>query len=772
MTHAPRLAPPAAQRRMKNTARTVIESLEARAYLTGVVLGTPQNITAPAAGLAPVFVNLDDVNADGKADLITANAKNGPVANGISILPGKGDGTFGATTTVTLTFEPLPIADAILTSNGKLSVIAGSAAEGKIGVALQATDGTFPAAATEYAATGLANTHAIATGDFNGDGKIDIAAVSNDTTQSAGVPNFAVFLNNGAGGFTLGQTLSIPNVNMAAIASVVVGSHTDLVIANQTFENVTLLVGSGTGTFTPNASYTVGHDPVSVVSADFDGDGKADIAVANSTTGNVSVLLGNGNDTFKAAVNTAVTDTPAGGGPLKVRVSNLNNDGRADLLALLGPSSSADAELMLGNGDGTFHAGTSVVTNGNQRIAIAAGDLDADGLTDVAVADPLQVTTLLNVTNQDHTAPTAAVDITQPAPVAGSATIDFTVTFSDNTQIDSTTLGDQNVTVTDPNGGSHAAVLVPGSYGNGPSVTATYRTAAPSGSLATIDNGTYTVTATSNAGHAVKDANANPVAGGAIGTFTVFVPPSVVTGPNLVASAVSVKKLPNSVVGGAKGSGAKVTITNSGTTAATGTIVVDLYASLSNTAVLGDSVKLTSVTKAIKLAVGKKITIAFKPFTWPSGVTGKYFLVANVNATNAVTESNYADNIGATAKSVTVAPPFVEPENRWNGKFKTPVVGKKQTLAIQLKNNGNVTAKGSATVTIYASPDANPADGTLLATVPAKVNVPAGKTTTTHATFTMPTLAAGTYHLITVVTLAGDTIAGNNTVASTATFTV
>jgi hypothetical protein len=749
----------------------MIESLEARAYLAGVVLGTPQNLSAPAAGIAPVFVNLDDINGDGKADLVAASDQSGAVGNSVSIIPGKGDGTFGVTTTVALDFSPITLTDAILTSNGKFDVVAGSASTPVIGVALQASDGSFPTSATDYAATGLSNTHAVAVADFNGDGKLDIAVASDDDSQSDAVPNFAVLLNEGSGGFTLGQTLSITHVNLSAISAFTVGGHTDLAVANQTASSITILVGSGTGTFTQTNSYTVGSGPVSIVSADFNSDGKADLAVANSTSGNVSVLLGNGNDTFQTAVNTTLPDAPASGGPLKIRVSNLNNDGSPDLLALLGPASTADADLMLGNGDGTLHFGTNVITNGNQRIAIAAGDLDADGLTDLEIADPLQATSLLNVTNQDHTAPTAAVDITQPAPTAGAATIDFTVTFSDNTQVDATTLGSGNLTVTDPNGVSHAATLLPANYPNGGTVTATYSIAAPSGALATADNGTYTVVSTSNTSAAVKDANANAVAGATIGTFTVFIPPSAVSGPNLVASAVSAK-LPASVVGGAKGSGAKVTVTNSGTLAATGTISIQLFASESSTAVLGDSSLLTTATKKIKLAVGKKVTVPFKAFKWPSGVSGKFFLVANVNSTNAIVETTYADNIGASSKAVTVAPPFIDPQNIWGGTFKAPVAGKKESLTIQLKNNGNIAAKGAATVLVYASPDANIADGTQLVSIPTKVSLQPGKTGKANVSFTMPTVAAGTYHLITVVTVANDTIAGNNAVASTGTFTV
>src|SRR5207248_9088250 len=213
---------------------------------------------------------------------------------------------------------------------------------------------------------------------------------------------------------------------------------------------------------------------------------------------------------FKAKVDSAVAGSPAGSGPLKVRVTQFNTpDTIPDLLVLLNNNpSKIDADVLLGNGDGTFHTGTSIVTNGAQRTSLAAGDLDHDGSTDALVADSTKVTTLLNITGQDSTAPTATLSPTPPAATAGSTTYQFFVTYSDNTQVDAATLNNNNLTVTGPNGFSQSPTLVSQNLGNGPTVQATYQLTFPA-PLSATDNGNYTVTSTSNGSNAVKDANGN-----------------------------------------------------------------------------------------------------------------------------------------------------------------------------------------------------------------------------------------------------------------------
>jgi len=100
----------------------------------------------------------------------------------------------------------------------------------------------------------------------------------------------------------------------------------DLAVANTNSNNVSILKNNGNGTFAVAANYGVGSYPSSVISADFDGDGKADLAVANNSFNSVSILKNNGNGTFAAAVNYGV-----GSNPRSVTSADFDGDGKADL---------------------------------------------------------------------------------------------------------------------------------------------------------------------------------------------------------------------------------------------------------------------------------------------------------------------------------------------------------------------------------------------------------------------------------------------------------
>src|SRR5271157_1234108 len=140
----------------------------------------------------------------------------------------------------------------------------------------------------------------VAVADFNGDGRLDLA-VANE-----GSHNVTVLLGNGTGGFTAAPGSPFPAGSSPI--SVAVGDFNgdgkpDLAIANEGGNNVTVLLGNGTGGFTaaPGSPFPVGTQPESVAVGDFNGDGKPDLAIANARSNTVTVLLGNGTGGFTAA---------------------------------------------------------------------------------------------------------------------------------------------------------------------------------------------------------------------------------------------------------------------------------------------------------------------------------------------------------------------------------------------------------------------------------------------------------------------------------------
>lgn len=180
----------------------------------------------------------------------------------------------------------------------------------------------------------------------------------------------------------------VPPSDVAEASSVEVGDFNrdgkpDLVGANTPMNTVLVQLGEGAGSFRPSSSFGTGDTPISTAIADLNRDGALDLVTANcgqpcngNGSGNLSVLLGHGDGTFGEK-----TDLPvgAGGGPRAVAVTDLNRDGKLDLV-----SAGSMVWVLLGNGDGTFGAPTDFV---GQGVAIAVGDFNRDGKQDVSVVN-------------------------------------------------------------------------------------------------------------------------------------------------------------------------------------------------------------------------------------------------------------------------------------------------------------------------------------------------------------------------------------------------
>jgi hypothetical protein len=332
------------------------------------------NRTDLTVGTSPWKVAIADFNHDGKPDI--AYLLSGGGAPSVSILLGQGNGIFFGPITTTLgaaaAAKVMAVGD--LNNDGFPDVITCDFDNSKIYVLLGNGDGTFQTPKTmNGGADGLA------IGDFNGDGKADFAA-----TLFPG--SMVIYLGNGDGTFNAGTPISTGGSGSNAV---VAGDfnhdgNLDLAIANQNSNNVSIMFGQGNGKFAAPVLYPL--DPASVPQAlalgDVNGDGFPDIVAAETSNFSVAVLLGSSSNSF-----TNIGTFPLNRYIYDLALADMNGDGKLDIVAATnyGTTVSSFATVLLGNGNGTF--GTSMdfaVTPG--AISVAVGDLNGDGIPDIAVA--------------------------------------------------------------------------------------------------------------------------------------------------------------------------------------------------------------------------------------------------------------------------------------------------------------------------------------------------------------------------------------------------
>jgi VCBS repeat protein len=233
----------------------------------------------------------------------------------------------------------------------------------------------FSAPITAQAGTNLVD---FAAADFNGDNKLDLVAVNHESP----VGTVSILLGDGTGHFGTPTKFNVGDDPLSVATGDFNGDgNIDLVVANEGgfSDNVSVLLGNGMGSFGAATAFPVGGEqPTDVVVADFNGDSKLDLAVANvGVPPGISILFGTGSGSF-------VPDKHYGGAFDSMAVSDFNGDGKPDLV--FGSQFQDQIKVLINEGNGGLGQVRTFVV-GNRPTVVAVGDFNNDGKTDVATCD-------------------------------------------------------------------------------------------------------------------------------------------------------------------------------------------------------------------------------------------------------------------------------------------------------------------------------------------------------------------------------------------------
>ena len=332
-----------------------------------------------------------DFNGDGKTDVAVFEHTVlglGLIAVGL----GNGKGTFQAPVSSPMT-EVGATAPALgdFNGDGKMDVVAWTdsltsiAQNWFLSIFLSNGDGTFQP--TVHVPTPPSpDPGIVAVGDFNGDGKADLAIVTEPVSASNGHAYVQILLGQGNATFTTGATISLESSAQTALGGYISGAvglvaadfnHDGKVdIAAADIQTVAVLLGNGDGTFQNPVFYEC-NEPIiqALVAADFNGDGNIDLLM--STYDGVSVFPGNGDGTFGPEIDSNFNNSNVKGFPFAV--GDFTGRGKLDLVFPAG--------VAAGNGDGTFQIPQPL---GFSPAAMTVGDFNSDGISDLEVITQLQ----------------------------------------------------------------------------------------------------------------------------------------------------------------------------------------------------------------------------------------------------------------------------------------------------------------------------------------------------------------------------------------------
>ena len=322
---------------------------------TGGIIGAPSSM---GIGQTAWAIVIDDMNLDGHNDIIVSGYYEGKV----SVFPGTGNANFSPRIMTNVRW-PRAVITADINGDAYPDVLA--AADTAFVTLLGNGDGTF----SSTPPLDYVYTEALTAGDFNRDGKIDVAV------NADGLGGYlSVFNGKGDGTYAGRKQYDGPGGNELLTADLDEDGRLDLLGVDSDYPGLHAIRGYGDGTFGLGRSYEMGTAPAEVRAGDLNNDGRPDLVIVQrSYAGGFAVRLGELGG-FGPKV-----EYPGLGQHNTAQFGDINGDGDQDII--LGSEANSIA-VYLGNGDGTFGDAVGYFT-WTGPISLAVGDLNQDGYDDV-----------------------------------------------------------------------------------------------------------------------------------------------------------------------------------------------------------------------------------------------------------------------------------------------------------------------------------------------------------------------------------------------------
>lgn len=345
----------------------------------------PSAVFLPASssvvGLAPINVLALDVTGDGLPDIVAPAF----AATNIAILTNTGLGTFALSRTVAVAGGPYALASGDFNRDGKVDLVNGDNTTGLLTLLTNDGHGGFVASSSLPTGAPLSNPKGVGVGDFNGDGWLDVVVANRN------INSLVIYTNDHHG--KLVQALTAPTANCpstVAVADFNNDGWPDVTASDGCDNSIIVWLNDGHGGLGQPTLFPVGNCPAAITVGDVNSDGWPDIITANVCDNTLSVMTNNGAGGF-ALSSTLNTDSL----PDALLAADVNGDGLPDLVSA--NNGGGTVTVMTNNGAGGFFL-ASQPSVGPQPFAIAAADFDGDGSLDLVTANSATntVSVLLN----------------------------------------------------------------------------------------------------------------------------------------------------------------------------------------------------------------------------------------------------------------------------------------------------------------------------------------------------------------------------------------